>query len=79
MHSVIEENIAEHSDEVTVISHALCEIGKEYFGKTYDLEKVLLYARLVVQGEAALCGGGTEVAEVASAVGCGLDNQSVEG
>ncbi|MBO7525898.1 MAG: 5'-deoxynucleotidase [Clostridia bacterium] len=44
MHSVIEENIAEHSDEVTVISHALCEIGKEYFGKTYDLEKVLLYA-----------------------------------
>lgn len=44
MHSVIDENIAEHSDEVAVIAHALCSIAREYYGKRYDLEKVLLYA-----------------------------------
>ena len=44
MHSTVEENIMEHSDEVTVIAHALAVIGNTYFGKNYDIEKVLLYA-----------------------------------
>ena len=44
MHSTVEENIAEHTNEVTVIAHALANIGKTYFGKAYDTEKVLLYA-----------------------------------
>lgn len=44
MHSVVEENIMEHSQQVTVIAHALALIGNKYFGKTYDIEKVLLYA-----------------------------------
>ena len=44
MRSVTEENISEHTNEVTVISHALCLIGKEYYGRSFDVEKVLLYA-----------------------------------
>ena len=44
MHSTVEENISEHTHEVTVIAHALALIGNEYFGKSYDVEKVLLYA-----------------------------------
>ena len=44
MHSVREENIMEHSNEVTVIAHALAVIGNTYFDESYDIEKVLLYA-----------------------------------
>ena len=44
MHSIVEENIMEHSDEVTVIAHALAVIGNTYFDESYDIEKVLLYA-----------------------------------
>ena len=44
MHSTIEENISEHTNEVTVIAHALASIGNTYFGKHYNIEKVLLYA-----------------------------------
>ena len=44
MHSLVEENIMEHSDEVAVIAHALAVIGNTYFQKSYDIEKVLLYA-----------------------------------
>ena len=44
MHSTVDENIMEHTDEVTVIAHALAVIGNVYFDKNYDIEKVLLYA-----------------------------------
>lgn len=44
MRSVSEENIMEHSHEVAVIAHALAVIGNKYFGKNYDVEKVVLYA-----------------------------------
>ena len=44
MHSEEEENIKEHSFDVIVISHALALIGNAYYGKDYDVEKVVLYA-----------------------------------
>ena len=44
MHSEVEENIKEHSFDVVVISHALAVIGNVYYGKDYDVEKVVLYA-----------------------------------
>jgi len=44
MHSEVEENIKEHSFDVCVIAHALAAIGNAYYGKSYDVEKVLLYA-----------------------------------
>ena len=44
MHSEREENVMEHSFDVTVISHALSTIGNAYFNADYDVEKVLLYA-----------------------------------
>lgn len=42
MHSVTDENIMEHTQQVTVIAHALAVIGNKYYGKNYDVEKVLL-------------------------------------
>lgn len=44
MHSEVEENVKEHSFDVTVIAHALATIGNTYFGKDYDVTKVLLYS-----------------------------------
>ena len=44
MHSEVEENIKEHSFDVTVLAHALAVIGNVYYGKNYDVEKVVLYA-----------------------------------
>ena len=44
MHSEREENVMEHSFEVTVIAHALATIGNVYFNAEYDVEKVLLIA-----------------------------------
>ena len=44
MHSVTDENIMEHTQQVTVIAHALAVIGNKYYGKNYDIEKVLLLA-----------------------------------
>lgn len=42
MHSVTDENIMEHTQQVTVIAHALAVIGNKYYGKNYDVKKVLL-------------------------------------
>lgn len=36
MRSVTKENIAEHTQQVALIAHALAVIGNTYFGKTYD-------------------------------------------
>ncbi len=44
MHSVVEENIMEHTSAVSFIAHALAVIGNVYFEKNYDIEKVVLYA-----------------------------------
>ncbi len=44
MHSVVEENIMEHTSGVCFIAHALAVIGNTYFEKDYDIEKVVLYA-----------------------------------
>ena len=44
MHSEEEENIKEHSFDVCIIAHALATVGNKYYGKSYDIEKVLLYA-----------------------------------
>lgn len=44
MHSDEEENIKEHSFDVSIIAHALATIGNAYYGKNYNVEKVLLYA-----------------------------------
>lgn len=44
MHSTIEENIMEHSFEVSTIAHALAVIGNTYYEKNYNVEKVVLFA-----------------------------------
>lgn len=44
MHSTVEENIMEHTQQVTVITHSLCLIKNTYFGGKVDIEKALLYA-----------------------------------
>lgn len=51
MHSVVEENIMEHTQEVTVIAHALAVIKNELYGGSVDTEKVLLYALYHETGE----------------------------
>lgn len=45
MHSVTEENVMEHTAQVSVIAHALAEIKNLYFGGGVDVTKVLLYAQ----------------------------------
>ena len=40
MRSTRKENIMEHSQQVAVIAHALCEIGNSYFGKNHDSNKI---------------------------------------
>lgn len=42
MQCMREENLSEHSFEVSVIAHALAVIGNEYYKKTYDASKVAL-------------------------------------
>ncbi len=44
MRSTREENIMEHSQQVAVIAHALCEIGNTYFGKSYDTNQITVVA-----------------------------------
>lgn len=51
MHSVIEENIMEHTEQVVVIAHALAKIKNILFNGTVDTEKVLLYALYHEAGE----------------------------
>lgn len=44
MRNTSKENIAEHSHNVAVISHALCIIGNRKFGKCYDAERCAVLA-----------------------------------
>ena len=44
MRSTREENIMEHTQEVTVIAHALAVIHNEVFGGNADILKTVLYA-----------------------------------
>ena len=44
MRNTSKENIAEHSHNVAVISHALCTIGNKKFGKSYDAERCAVLA-----------------------------------
>lgn len=44
MRNTSKENIAEHSHNVAVISHALCIIGNKKFGKSYDAERCAVLA-----------------------------------
>ena len=39
MHGTENETLAQHSMECAVLSHFLCEIGNEYFGKNLDSSK----------------------------------------
>ncbi len=51
MHSTLEENIMEHTQQVTVIAHALAVIKNTYFGGNVNVEKVLLLALYHESGE----------------------------
>ena len=44
MRSTVGENLLEHSAQCAMLSHALCEIGNAYFGKSYDAPKAALCA-----------------------------------
>ncbi len=44
MRSTRKENIMEHSQQVAVIAHALCEIGNKYFAKNYDSNEITVVA-----------------------------------
>ena len=45
MHSITEENVMEHTAQVSVVAHALAEIKNLYFGGRVDVLKVVLYAQ----------------------------------
>jgi 5'-deoxynucleotidase len=51
MHSIVEENIMEHTEQVAVITHALCLIGNTYFDSNFNTEKAVLYALYHESGE----------------------------
>ncbi len=44
MRNVNDENLAEHSAQVSMIAHALALIGNKYFNREYDAEKIALAA-----------------------------------
>lgn len=44
MHNTDKENIAEHSQSVAVLAHALALIGNREFGKSYNAERAALLA-----------------------------------
>ncbi len=45
MHSMVEENIMEHTEQVSVIAHALAVIKNKMFNGNVSIEKVLLYSQ----------------------------------
>lgn len=45
MHSMVEENIMEHTEQVSVIAHALAVIKNKIYGGNVDVEKVVLYSQ----------------------------------
>ena len=44
MRNLRNENLTEHSAECSMLSHALALIGNRYFGKSYDENKIAVYA-----------------------------------
>lgn len=57
MRSVREENIMEHTQQVTVIAHALALVKNRIYGGSADVEKTVLYALYHETGEVitAIC------------------------
>ena len=51
MRSIREENIMEHSHQVSVIAHALALINNKIFGGKIDVNKVVLFAQYHEVGE----------------------------
>ena len=45
MHSIREENIMEHSQQVAVLAHALALVANREFGENYDISRVVLLAQ----------------------------------
>lgn len=45
MHSMVEENVMEHTEQVSVVAHALAVIKNTYFKGNVNIEKVVLYAQ----------------------------------
>lgn len=45
MHSIREENIMEHSQQVAVLAHALAVIANKNFGAEFDIARVVLLAQ----------------------------------
>jgi 5'-deoxynucleotidase len=44
MRSAVPENVAEHSFQVALLTHALCTIGREVFGKEVDTGRAVILA-----------------------------------
>ena len=44
MRNLRNENLTEHSAECAMLSHALALAGNRYFGKSYDAERIAVYA-----------------------------------
>ncbi len=44
MRNMTEETLSEHSYDVAVLTHALCSIGNNIFGKSYDTGRAVCYA-----------------------------------
>ena len=44
MRNLRNENLTEHSAECAMLSHALALVGNRYFGKSYDENKIAVYA-----------------------------------
>ena len=44
MRSTVPENVAEHSFQVALLTHALCTIGHEVFGKEVDTGRAVILA-----------------------------------
>jgi 5'-deoxynucleotidase len=44
MRSTVPENVAEHSFQVALLTHALCTIGREVFGKDMDAGRAVILA-----------------------------------
>ena len=51
MRSQIEENVMEHTEQVSVVAHALAVIKNAYFNGNVDVLKVVLYAQYHETGE----------------------------
>lgn len=45
MHSMVDENVMEHTEQVSVIAHALSVIKNKIYGGNISIERVLLYSQ----------------------------------